>query len=62
VSGEGVVGTVFVEVNIVQLQQRTYDTGFEDFLIIPVGGEKVFIYCLEINGVMFLFNQALDFF
>lgn len=29
------VGTVFEEVNIVQLQQRTCDTGFEDF--IPLG-------------------------
>jgi len=51
---------MFEEVNNVQLQQRTYDTGFKDFLIIPLGGDKVFIYCLGVNGVTFVFNQALD--
>jgi hypothetical protein len=44
---KGVVGRVLKGEDVLVVQQRILDDGFENVYVIPMGGDNVFLTCIE---------------
>jgi len=49
-------------VSVPALQQISADIKMEDFKVVPLGGNKVFLHVMSQEEVMSRFNKAADFF
>jgi len=58
----GVVATVVNGEPVLPLQQRVEDVRFHNFIVTPMGGDRVFLHCLDQVDVLQVFNDTVDFF
>lgn len=58
----GMVASVVGEDSTVALQQKVNDAGFINVMVIPMGGDRVFLYCTGGEDIWHVFNEALHFF
>jgi len=58
----GMVASVINGDSALSWQQRVEDAGFQHVVVIPLGGDRVFLHCSDGGDIWQVFNNALHFF
>ena len=61
-ANSGLVATVIAGESALSLQQRVKDAGFPNVVVIPLGGDWVFLNCFDGEDVWQVYNGAIEFF